>query len=682
MARKRNQSLDKPTREYLLPLRAELEEHFRSQDAEIDDMRAVRELRKPVPLHDDFRFVSVEVRDATATDEIQRVAASLSLNPPKLTVTPQPGRGDKPQENATLREGWTSEVLQIAGGRGPGQHTLARIIDSVVADGGGWCKFLHDKDVWDLRYSLKTRDFQRKADEETDEEAGGEKPDDGDARAEDGATGRRRKTEKPTKSGNTYTDFAAYNAATEEAKRAAGPPFMWKHVDARCVYPVFAGGVLAEVLEVQERPQWFTFRKYRLTRDGDGNIVPQELGEGGAPSTAKSSTVQFVEHWDDEWCTYLVLGKNNRSEATAQVVQQWKHGYGRVPYFHALGLAMGHWGGRKVGWSIAQPKKFLVEYKGYLRTLNAQLAARDVLGVLFREVPREGAQITGKTGKPVRTQKYKLGEIVNGEPGEKLSVVAFNQVAQALRDELALTSEDIDKLSTPRVRSEIGAGLEGAGFAINQVLSEARIRFDPLSSSIEAMLKEITDFLWWLVCHRIKEKVYVLSEGSGEHLVAGPEDLTDSVTFKWRLEPERPTDNLIRERYWHERLERRTAHWAQAVEAMGDNPDEILAGLAEDDMRADPAYKNWIRKRTFERAGRADLLLDAEADKLAATGMFPDAAPAMGGDSPVPDMGALAASPNGAGMQLPAGPVPGAPAGMGMSVPGQSAAAGVQRLMG
>src|SRR5690242_5966702 len=96
-------ALRPPTLEYLRSLRVELEKNYADQDTQIDRLRQVRLLKKPVPIPDKYRLVDVEVRDPAITDEAGRVVATLSVNPPKLTVTP--GRpSDKAQANATLRQ--------------------------------------------------------------------------------------------------------------------------------------------------------------------------------------------------------------------------------------------------------------------------------------------------------------------------------------------------------------------------------------------------------------------------------------------------------------------------------------------------------------------------------------------------------------------------------------------------
>src|SRR5919202_56807 len=87
-ARMADARLRPPSLEYLLSLKTEKLAEYAADDAQIDRMRQVRTLTRPVALDDRFRLVDVEVRDPTIADEVQRVVATLSLNPPKLQVTP------------------------------------------------------------------------------------------------------------------------------------------------------------------------------------------------------------------------------------------------------------------------------------------------------------------------------------------------------------------------------------------------------------------------------------------------------------------------------------------------------------------------------------------------------------------------------------------------------------------
>ncbi|HET6498779.1 MAG TPA: Hint domain-containing protein, partial [Coriobacteriia bacterium] len=263
-------ALKAPTYEYILALRTELEALYADQDESIRRVRKAAEMTAPVHVPEELRIVDVTVQDPTVADERQRVAASLTINPIKVTCIPA-SQSDKAQENATLREKFSEEVLRVAGTRLPGSDTLTQAVDACIGDGGGWTKFLLTKDVWEERYGLNLDDFTQPDDEGTPAE-------------------------------RKMSAEARYNKATEEAKKAAGPPFTWVCCDSLAVYPVRRAGKLAEIIEVDKRPASSTFREYRLARDKQGDIVPEEYGEGAAESSGATGDVTVIQHWDNVFC--------------------------------------------------------------------------------------------------------------------------------------------------------------------------------------------------------------------------------------------------------------------------------------------------------------------------------------------------------------------------------------------
>jgi hypothetical protein len=661
-------ALKAPTYEYILALRTELEALYADQDESIRRVRKAAEMTAPVHVPEELRIVDVTVQDPTVADERQRVTASLTINPIKVTCVPA-SQNDKAQENATLREKFSEEVLRVAGTRLPGANTLTQAVDACIGDGGAWTKFLLTKDVWEERYGLKLEQFEQADDDDADDDE---------------------KRPARTPAERKMSAEARYNKATEEAKKAAGPPFTWVCCDSLAVYPVRRAGKLAEIIEVDKRPASSTFREYRLARDKQGDIVPEEYGEGAAESSGATGDVTVIQHWDATFASVIVVGARNDGTATGRVVQQWRHRYGRVPYFYAPGITYAHWRNRKVGWSVSETKRSLVEYRSFLFTVHANAVARDTFAPVAQEQDIDPAQgLIGADAKPKGTapvERWNLREIVKLNPGQRIVPFQFPSVSQSLREEIAIVSQAIDQISTPRINS-IGGSEMGSGFAINQVLAEARIRHDPQAQAIGRMVTEVVKFAWHIIRHVVKERVWVYSEyGEGGWLSASPDDLTDTVAVSASLDPERPSAKLIEARYWHERVKEGSASQDQAIEAMGDNPDEVRQGRAMDRMRASAWYVKLQDSAVLQESGMGDLLEQAQA--VAANGVFPGQM--VGGDSPaamgsqqVPDMGALAVSPNGAGA-APMGPSNGSVVGStpGAVVPTQGAAVGIQSLGG
>ncbi len=692
--------LQKPSLQHILALEAELVAQYASQDTAIREMRETLEMRAPIAIPDELRLVDIQIHDPSGADEVQRISAALSVNPFAVTIIPA-SPADTAQRNATLREKFSEEVMKVAGQRTPGFDTFTMAVDAAVGDGGAWTKLVFSKDLWENRYSIKPDQYEREYQEDLEQRGDRKRKrianavTDYDKRQTDFRGGRGDNpgaySEPEDDEPMPKTGSQRYIDATDDAAKAAGPPFTWVCCDALTIYPVWQGVKLGEVLEIEKRPRSAVFRQYRLGYDKGGNItggrlIAEEMGQGSSEPAGRNE-VRVLQHWDDTWCTVVIVGGNLHGQESAHVLKQWRHRYKRPPYFFAPGLMRNYWRNRKVGWGVAATKRYLINYRSFLWTLHAQVCARDALTPLVEETsPDQASMSIGQAGTkqtPTAPQKWNLREIIRLEAGRTLKPLAWPQVAESLRQQIQLVSEAIDRLTTPRVTSDIGSGLEGAGFAISQVLQETKIRHNPITQSIERMLVDAIKFMWHLVTNVVKEKVWVYAEGDDGWIGCGPDDLKDTVAVKVTLDPEKPSAKLIERRYHLEGIKGGIESLDEAIEAEGRNPDEVRLGIALDRMRQSPWYTKLQDQYVLDEAGMGDLL--KEAQQVASSGMLPGmenvmgAPTAMGGAPPgmggpvVPDMANLAMAPGGGGL----GPTP--PGAMGPApVPTQSAAPGIQ----
>jgi hypothetical protein len=371
-------------------------------------------------------------------------------------------------------------------------------------------------------------------------------------------------------------------------------------------------------------------------------------------------------------CTWCVATSNYAGHQTRKIVKQFRHGYGFVPYDFAPGLWMNHWSNRKVGWGVSQTKLWLVQYRQYLRAMHAQYVARDLLSPLVNYGEAGAAPVIGNDGKPRDRDPGPIpGEILNLGPGRQLQRIQYPD-ATTLEKHMQLVDNAIMQLESPKVTT-LG-GMEGAGFAISQVLSYSRTRVGPISSNLQSLLKGQTEKLWSLVQNKVQEKVWVGfsgPQGTTGYIGLDPDDFNRPVRIQWQMQQQLPTDDMIKARYAHERLQAGTWGSDEAIEYLGDNPDEIRRSKQRDRIRQSPEYQKWLDNQVFQFAGRGDILgAAAQAQQLAmkvqpalpagpggmatpAPGVFEGGGAGAGG---VPDLGALAAAPNGAGVMPPPGP--------------------------
>jgi hypothetical protein len=405
--------------------------------------------------------------------------------------------------------------------------------------------------------------------------------------------------------------------------------------------------------------------------DASGRIVPEELGQSmnrGAITTG--SSVRFIEHWDATFCTYAVVGSPlaGTSEPNGQIVQQWRHGYERPPYFQSYGVMFGYWRNRKVGWGVCEAKRWMVEFYSFLLTIAAQAVARDTMTSFTRTAPDPGVALLGTDGQPTAKENYELGVIYPLLPGQKMEPLITPQVAETLKFLMPLVREMISKLDSPSFNGQL-SGLDASGFAINQAISLGKVRYAPLCHNLERYLKEKTEFLWYLARKKVRESIFVFAGGKDGWMSAAPEDLAATVEIQWTVDPEQPSDVLIRQRALIEGLQAALVSLDQAREELGRNPDEVRLGLAMDEIRASPSYKALLHGMAEQEIGRGDLAVAAEAQQVAQTGVV---TPAMG-SAGLPDAG-RAATPGLAPMGAPSG----SPSGVIVPGAGAAATAGVR----
>lgn len=626
--------LEPPSLDYLLQLRREQEMLFRVDDMMIDAIRAVRTFTDQIQLDDKYRITDVEYHDPSLFDEIQRVSNSLSLKEPKMKVKVRPTQGKKGEKNASDRESWTWSILKEAGQMEPGHDSFKDMVDG-ACEGAAWSRLVFENDLWEKRWSISP--------ELADKE---------------------------------------YDKLTEEAKKEAGQPFVWNVIDTRACYPVFNGHRLAEMLIITKVPRYQAFRQLRLKQWSNGVIVPEELAaeHNVIDQTVVGPYVYKIEHWDDTYYTFAIQdqiisswdGNGNAFDyapgPNGRRVDQFEHGLGRVPFFITPGYVINWQHGRKIGWGIAESKRWLIEYKEYLMTLFAQCAARDVGKVMVRKRTKGSAVSTAGDGRQPQDKEYfEPFEIITLEDGEDLSAIDFGGGAEHLIKMIDYVQKEIDKLMAPRIAQDIGGGDPGSGFAIAQIITETEVREDHIVQNIQRTLHEMTEFIWAMMRNKVRETVWVPSDETQDGwLGMGPEDLTAGTQFEWQLNPQRASADLVEHRDLHERMDKHTIGRHQAIEKMGDvNPDEVDEDIEVDLIEASPEYQKRFIALVMKELDRQDILYDASEDiiqsgQLPGVGTAPGmqvvgnnvlpGSPGPGGEAPqgmgnnmVPDMGQLAA---------------------------------------
>jgi hypothetical protein len=651
-----------------MALKSALEIQFQADDEQIRDMRAFRNMEQPIGLPKEMLVAEgLEVRDPTARDEIARVIATMTKYEPTIRCAPAVPT-DTGYEAATRVERWTAETIKAASSRMPGLNAMYMLWDALLADGGCWAKVLHLPDTWEERYGIKLDRYLK------------------DGRSEE-----------------------QWDEDTETAKKRAGVPFIIEPADALTVYPVWEGIKLAGVLEWQHRtrlPRWADRQ-----RDRFGPPLSRDEANGSG-----SADIECFEYWTEEWRTYLC------SHQGQLYFDQARHRYGRPPYFVALGIPQNEWRGRKVGHGVSHNKRPFVDMRSKLLTLALNDAVRWANPPMGIETPETAEAILGDDGQRLEFKEieFRQGGIYRLAPGEKWMPFPSQSVSPSIRQMLDMIVAMESALDTPRVQSNISGAAAGAGFAVSQMLAEAKTKHDPFVKAMQQMLTEIVQFIWHLTRTQVKEKVWVSTlSGAGsmqrtQWLGVGEDDLRQIVGVRVIIDPTDPAGQLVEMRTYKEMVAAGFLSRDQAIEALGYNPDEVRLGIALDQMRNEDWYKAYRNKLVLQTLGRGDLLKQA-ADAAAQTGILPGMPPELvqqiqqqrqlaaaqqasnppqapgpnmpaGQTSPTMDLGAMHMGPNGAGAAP--GGMPGPPngavqgAGPGAVVPQQAAVAGMAGVQG
>ena len=633
----------------------EMIDFYKTQDAAIQHVRDVVEFKNAIAVDDKYKTTGFVVRDPTATDHILSMGMMLTVNRPKLQLKYEGDSEAKQKLVSKLEPALESLILDDAGHKG---STYQMVGLSLAQDGGAWSSMVADLDAWKgpgSRYSIKRKDY---ADDETYPNSG--------------------------KSGDQK-----YVEATDEAKRRSRCVLQWTHRDSKTVYPVWMDpNTLGAIFVVTEHPKWSTLAEYGLTLDYEGNLVDVAVGQAVPEHTPiVGEKVRKVEHWTAKSVTYFITaGKSTRR------VDGWDHNYGFIPFAYTFGWRLPHWGNIKVGWGAAGVMLTSVEYLSYLKTLEANLAAAAIAPAYKRTVPIGGDPVRNpNTGKTLPTTELMPNTVLNLQPGEDILPVQQAPPNPQLRDQIAYEQEKIAELRGPVASGNLNDAQNG--FAIESVKSDRRVKAHAFISGLQDHLEQVTEMAIKLIRGKIKETVWVRPRGdkASGWMSISAEMLKDQPLVNWDVSPEQPSGAIVESRYWNERLSAGTAGPDQAIEAQGDNPQDVYEDQMRAKIRQDPVVYQLHLQEVFAEYARGDLLERYNAaQQQAMTGMVPPmgGGGAMGlGEGGVPgDFGSMTMAPGGQGAQpiSPmaagiAGPAPGAPS-MGAGFSPNGATASIQSL--
>lgn len=599
------------------------------------------------------RIVGRPSRSPLPQQHRHTIVAALSDDPPEVTV-PQLGFGESWQENGSLRghffnASWRRQEFDA---RRPLQRLF---MDAMVTKGEGILKTVErTKQAWSGYGSLSSKVLKELMDQGWQAKS----------------TDERRKE---------------YDRRTEEYK-------------AQAPYPITTTDVLPETFFYKRGEQGFTLCvedkqvPYLDTlarfagEDGSpkfslrgGKIVPAALGlpvNEWATSMSGTNLLRMVEVWTWKYCWYILCGPD-QGVGDGLIVKKIQHGYGdpatqtlRGPYFHTHALVTHERAPQHAGMGLLTPFLDLYVLYDEARAMRAANGHRTAYAAFTDEsdnvggIPEAGGGF-GLDGTEQAAQRQPFvitpGAVLPGKlrPLEQPRAgVDFNVFEANLR-------ADLDMVVPGVLNGLVPQGEDPSGWQFAQRVHNARLYFSPMVGGAQRAFSERVGFESWLIEHKIGERVYVRGEivkgdktRTGQ-LSIGPEDLKGlHDVYDVKLEPKLPSTEIVEIRKHAEATTQGFESQADAVTALGRNPEEVRKQrLLEQFQDSDP-----VKQRVFQRLdqllGQRELqaLQDANASAQqynAAAGQ-PDPGAALGGmNNPVvPGQNApVAPTPAGMGQQ-------------------------------
>jgi hypothetical protein len=603
---------------------------------------------EPVYIPPKYKESTVEVRTPLALHAVNTVTAALSANPPQTQFDPV-SVGDTGQQNSTKREHFFDaswEQQQRQGGRRifrPFMHSLVgkgeAVIKTLEIRKRAWASY--DEQAKTLKDQL-TKQYGKNLDQRDQE----------------------------------------WDRKTEEIKRGLSYPIMTTDIPAENFMYIRGESGFTTCVETKVVPYFETLQKYQYGLNSKGQVVEAAAGLPQSDWTKvmtqrQTRTLRMVEIWTaDGKAKYLLLGPGDSlDKRQGKIVKTITHDYVNPdtlsligPYFHCFGITTSSRNLETMGVSIIFGFLRLYGLLNSLLTMQQQAAFRYAF-TAYKRKQQTGYgmpdNLLGLGPSPAQNAQ----QIIDIQPGDiidwDIDPIELGHSGVDLDKAIALVRQLLD-LALPEVVQGVMGG-DSSGYAVAQAAHLARLIWDPIVDNAELCFAERVGFESWLIEHCIKEPVYVFGDlpvvGKGKPgrgvFSVGPDDLKHYHRYNIRLEPETPSNEVIKLRAIAEALQLKIMSPQQAIVESGRNVDEVERDWLLWDAKQDPRVKAVLMNRAFAKLDMADQ--QAMGGAMAEFGGPPpggDPAAALGGVGAVaqPGQAGMPLIPNGGGMPVGAAP--------------------------
>lgn len=483
------------------------------------------------------------VQTPVAHQVVERMVGTLTCDPLTITVPPADESQDA-QEQASKMERFISAAVDALEKQAD-QDVVDKFVEHLIADGHGCLKMLYAPQLW--------RGFPKR---EKKKESEGE-----------------------------------YNKRSELWKRNARLPIIWQALDPLTVYPMWSEAGLEAVLEVDTRdplalhPELWSEAKGLNVWD-----LSRSKKEGGG-----DGRFEFMQLWTRDTLTYCLDG---------EIVHRQKHRYGTPPYAYAFGLGSASNEPSKMGQSCLWPIIPLVKY---LDRVMSQKATAIRLWAWPTPVVKQSTNmaIQAGTAGQMRTIEVAPGLPVQLWSDEELTFLAWQGVGPDIDGQIKMVQAMIERagIADPMY----GATTGDSGYAINQLIAAARMRFKPIVAHAERALEQQMGCFLEIVESQIKQPLHVFHKdrnGTRGWISLGPDDIKGYRQVRVKLNPLMPTDTYARSSQAINEVGAGLRSTDSAMEMIGiGQPDEERRKILVDRFMRRPEVEEWLTVEAVKRAG-------------------------------------------------------------------------------
>lgn len=531
----------------LLRLEARLKQIWQPRNDLIEEMRRLRfmEVRPEVP----EEIEPEEVITPFSFQLVQRMVGTLTADPVGVTV-PAAGEGDEDVERASKIEKFLSAALdQLA--KQADDDVLERFVECLIADGHGCMRVLWAPQLW--------RGYPRRRRDQPESE---------------------------------------YNKQAELWKRGRPLPISWAWVDPLNVYPIWSEFGLEAVLEVDQR-DLLSLRpeSYNLVSKG-GKVIP-ELWDF-ARVKGEEGSLTFRQLWTRDKLIYAVEDRIVHVEA---------HGYGAPPYVYAMGDAVSTRDPGKMGLSMLFPLRYLQPYFDRLLSQKGTAIRFFCWPTLVYEQaePQTALGDDASLAEEANQLQIRPGKILPILQGERLYFLTWQGSGPDIDRQIAMVKGLMDQAGLPGVMYGDPGGTD-TGYAINQLIAAARMKFKPTVAHAQRALEQVLGIILDIIEYKAKQTLYVYAPGprgkKGGWIGLGPEDIAGWRQVTVRLNPVMPTDKYATSSRVINEVKAGLRSELSGMEELGiEHPDEEMRRILIERWKKSPQVQQFLTEQALKRAG-------------------------------------------------------------------------------